>query len=281
MFGEAGIDALITIGGDGSLAIGRKLSDAGSAGDRRTEDDRQRPGDDRCDVRIRHCRRRGDRGHRPPLHDCHITQPGVRRRGHGPLRRLDRPQLRGRRRRPRHPDPRDPVRPRQGRRRDRESRRPGAPVRDRGRRRGRVPQGRRAIGDRQVGRPGRTPRWDRCSRWPPSSNSSPARRSARWCSVTCCAVERRRRSIVCSACDSEPQPCAGSSKGHRGVMVALQPPVVTTYRSCRRSAACVSCRSTATRSSPPATSASRSATSDQDHARSNRLTRWIPWSDSS
>jgi hypothetical protein len=59
--------------------------------DRRAQDDRQRSGDDRRDVRVRHGGRRGDRGHRPVVHDRHLAQQGLRRRGHGSLRRVATP----------------------------------------------------------------------------------------------------------------------------------------------------------------------------------------------
>ncbi|MFK8023501.1 MAG: 6-phosphofructokinase [Ilumatobacter sp.] len=52
----------------------------------------------------------------------------------------------------------------------------------------------------------------------------------------------------------------GLEEGHRGVMVALQPPVVNDVPSCQRSARCVSCHWTATRLWRPATSASASGT---------------------
>ena len=66
---ENGIDAIIAIGGEGTLTAARRLTDAGHQDRRRAEDDRQRPRRHRLLVRLRHRRRDRDRGDRPPAHD--------------------------------------------------------------------------------------------------------------------------------------------------------------------------------------------------------------------
>ncbi len=48
--------------------------------------------------------------------------------------------------------------------------------------------------------------------WRPSSSGSPGRRPARSCSGTCSGAERPRRSIVCSGRGSAPPPCAASKR---------------------------------------------------------------------
>jgi 6-phosphofructokinase 1 len=107
LFRDAGIDALITIGGDGTIAIARKLFDAGLR-DRCAQDDRQRPRHDRHDLRVRHGRG-CDGKHRATVHHGHLAQPGLRRRSHGSLRRMDRSQCGYGRRCPRDLDPEIPF----------------------------------------------------------------------------------------------------------------------------------------------------------------------------
>ena len=64
---------------------------------RRAQDDRQRPRQDDVDVRLRHRRELRLRVHRPPVLDGDVARPGDRRRGDGPLRRVDRPAAPARR----------------------------------------------------------------------------------------------------------------------------------------------------------------------------------------
>jgi 6-phosphofructokinase 1 len=59
-----GIDALISIGGDGSLDIARRLCSQGDANRLRAEDDRQRRERHGDDVRLRHGGEHGARGDR-------------------------------------------------------------------------------------------------------------------------------------------------------------------------------------------------------------------------
>ena len=111
-FAEHGIDALITIGGDGSLTIGHHLYEQGLRVIGVPENDRQRPREDVLDIRFPHRGRLRHAVHRPAVLHGHIARPGDRRRGDGPLRRLDRTPFRRRGRRTRHAHPRDPVRSR-------------------------------------------------------------------------------------------------------------------------------------------------------------------------
>ena len=112
-FADEGIDALITIGGDGSLTIGCHLYEDGLRviGVPKTIDnDLERTVSTfgfHTAVDFAH------RVHRPAVLHGDVARAGDRRRGDGPLRRLDRAPLRHRvERGPRDPDPRDPVRPR-------------------------------------------------------------------------------------------------------------------------------------------------------------------------
>ena len=129
-------------------------------------------------------------------------------------------------RRPRHPDPRDPVRPRAGGGDDRPARaarrassRSSSSPRARHRRAARCPcSARRSARPRSSAASARS--------WPGASSSSPARRPAPSCSATCCAAAPRRRSTACSGCASAPPPCGRLDEGESGVMVALNPPNV-------------------------------------------------------
>ncbi|MCK7482224.1 MAG: hypothetical protein M0C28_37530 [Candidatus Moduliflexus flocculans] len=105
-----GLDALIAIGGDGSLQIAHALHQQGPARGRGAQDDRQRPGPDRGHLRLRHRRAFRHRVHRPPALDGRVAPAHHGGRGHGPLRRLDRPARRRGRVGRRHPHPRDPLR---------------------------------------------------------------------------------------------------------------------------------------------------------------------------
>ena len=80
------------------------------AGDRRAEDDRQRPRRHRLDLRVRHGGVDRDRGDRPAAHDRRVARPRDGGRGDGPPRRLDRRAERHRGRRRRRADPRVPDR---------------------------------------------------------------------------------------------------------------------------------------------------------------------------
>ena len=93
-FNAAGLDALITVGGDGSLSIGYALAQQGAARGRRAEDHRQRPRPHVHDVRLRHGRVVRHRVPGPPAHHRDLAPPHHGGRGHGPLRRLDRPARR-------------------------------------------------------------------------------------------------------------------------------------------------------------------------------------------
>jgi 6-phosphofructokinase 1 len=82
LFKEAGIDALITIGGDGSLAIAGASPTPGWC-HRRAQDDRQRPRQDGCHVRIRHGREVATESIDRLFTDGDVAQQGVRRRVDG------------------------------------------------------------------------------------------------------------------------------------------------------------------------------------------------------
>ena len=127
MFRAARIDALITIGGDGSLTIGKRLHRGRAAGHRRAQDDRQRPRQDAPDVRLRHRGGLRLRVHRPAVLDGDVARPGDRGRGDGPLRRLDRAGVGHRRRAPTpSSSPRSPSTSSRWRRRSPSARRRGA-----------------------------------------------------------------------------------------------------------------------------------------------------------
>ena len=111
------LDALIVIGGNGTLTRRHQLHDDRPADRRRAEDDRQRHRRHRRDVRLPHRRADRHRRHRPPAHHRREPRPGDGRRGDGPPRRLDRHVRRHRRRRHGDPDPRAAVRHRRGLRR--------------------------------------------------------------------------------------------------------------------------------------------------------------------
>ena len=186
-----GIDALIPIGGEGTLTAARMLSDAGHAGRRRPQDHRQRHLLHRPHLRLRHRRRRRHRGHRPPEDHRRVAPARDGRRGHGPARRLDRPGVRHGRRRARHLPARAALRGRRPGQDGRGALRARQEVRGHLRRRGRAPgrghawtyeQGR----DRPV-RP-RALRRHRQPAWPSSWSAGSARRPARSSSATSSAA---------------------------------------------------------------------------------------------
>ena len=111
-----GLDALVVIGGDGTLAIAHQFCMLRHPARRRAQDDRQRHRRHDQLLRLRHRRGVRDRRHRSAAHDRRSAPPDHGRRGDGPLRRLDRAVRRRRRRRRRDPDPGDSVRPRHRRR---------------------------------------------------------------------------------------------------------------------------------------------------------------------
>ena len=146
LFAIRDIDALVTIGGDGSLNIAKRLHEAGLRviGVPKTIDNDldktvQTFGFDTAvgfAVGV----------HRPVVLDGDVARPGHRRRGDGPLRRVDRPPVGHRLRRPRHPHPRDPVPPRTRGGDDRPARGARRQVLDRRRRRRGGARGRPRIG---------------------------------------------------------------------------------------------------------------------------------------
>ena len=100
-----GIDAIMAIGGEGTLAAAKRLTDA-AEDRRRPQDRRQRPRRHGLHVRLRHRRPDRDRRHGPPPHHGRLAQPLHGGQGHGPPRRLDRAALRHGRGRARDPHPR-------------------------------------------------------------------------------------------------------------------------------------------------------------------------------
>ncbi len=66
---KMGIDAVISIGGDGSLQIALQLCNKGMKIHRGAEDDRQRRQRHGDDIRVRHSREHGDRGDRQAAYD--------------------------------------------------------------------------------------------------------------------------------------------------------------------------------------------------------------------
>ena len=91
MFHELGLDALIAIGGDGTLAIAQQLCAAGDPGRRRAQDHRQRPR--RHDE---HASGSTPRSRSRPMRSTACTPrpkppPRHGRRGDGPLRRAGSP----------------------------------------------------------------------------------------------------------------------------------------------------------------------------------------------
>ena len=113
-----GIDAVIVIGGDGTLRTALALQRGRARRRRRAEDDRQRHRGHRHDVRVRHGRLDRDRGARPHLDDGRVAQPDHGRRGDGPHEGLDRDVRRHRRRGRRDPGAGARDRPGAGRRDD-------------------------------------------------------------------------------------------------------------------------------------------------------------------
>ena len=119
------VDALVCIGGDGTLGIAHRLMEDGVpvVGVPKTIDNDLRGTDvtfgfDTA-VADRH------RGHRPAPHDGPVPPPHHDRRGHGPPGRLDRPPLGSRGRRRHHPHSGDSLRPRRDRRQGRGEKRRG------------------------------------------------------------------------------------------------------------------------------------------------------------
>ena len=98
-FHKMKLDALVVIGGDGTLTIAREFFKRGIPDRRRAEDHRQRHRRDDDDVRVRHGGGVRDRSDRPAAHHGGGAPPDHGRRGHGPLRRVDRALRRRRRRR--------------------------------------------------------------------------------------------------------------------------------------------------------------------------------------
>ena len=103
---QLGIDAMISIGGDGSLAIAQRLYDKGMQDRRRAEDDRQRRQRDGHDVRLRHRGEHGARSDRQAAHDGGEPRSRDRDGGDGARRGIHRAARRARRHRRRHPDSR-------------------------------------------------------------------------------------------------------------------------------------------------------------------------------
>ena len=200
MLDEHGIDAIIAIGGEGTLTAARRLLRRGRhQGRRRAEDHRQRPRGHRLLVRLRHGRRDRDRGDRPPAHHRRLARPLHGARGHGPPRRLDRAALGHGRRRARDPHPRAAAvdradlrvgrvgaRPRPGAAR---RRRRGLHARRHGARRTRTRASTRSTARASAASPS-------CSH--PSSRSAPASSRAPRCSGTSSAAARRARTTACS-----------------------------------------------------------------------------------
>ena len=211
LFREAGIDALITIGGDGSLTIGQRLCQAGLRviGVPKTIDNDL----DKTDVTFGFdtavfSRHRVDRSR---VHHGDVAQQGVRGRGDGPVRRVDRAQLRRCGRRSRDLDPEipfrlEPVAEMINRRQARGASFAIVVVAE-----GAMPKG----GERRCSvRHGIRPNgWaGSANRWLDNSPTSPARRPEPRCSGTCCEVVCRPLRIACSAPDSARQRFAPSTK---------------------------------------------------------------------
>ena len=107
------LHGLIVVGGDGTMSFAQKFIERGAtAHRRRAQDDRQRSRGDRLHRRLPDRRRDRRRGDRAAAHDRREPRAHHDRRGHGPLRRLDRADRGARRRRARRADPRDRLRPR-------------------------------------------------------------------------------------------------------------------------------------------------------------------------
>ena len=107
---QLGIDALISIGGDGSLDIAQPALRQGHEDRRRAEDDRQRRERHDHDVRLRHRGQHRARGDRQAAHDRGESRPRDRDGGDGARRGIHRAALRRRRHGRRDPHSRDPVR---------------------------------------------------------------------------------------------------------------------------------------------------------------------------
>ena len=226
LFRDAGIDALITIGGDGSLTIGRKLSDAGLrvVGVPKTIDNDLEMTDVTFgfDTAVGVATESIDRLFTTATSHSRVFVVEVMGRYAG----LDRAQLGHGRRRARHPHPGDPLRARAGRRDDRHG---GS---------GRAPASPSSSWPRARCRGAGSAR---------SSGSRSARPSASAASGALVAAELERltgkeaRTVVLGHLLRGGTPTAldrllglrfgaaavrGLEEGQRGVMVALQPPVV-------------------------------------------------------
>ena len=140
-----GLDALVVIGGDGTLAIAHQFYLTRHPDRRRAEDHRQRHRRHDQLFRLRHRGGVRHRRDRSAAHDRRSAPAHHGRRGDGPLCRLDRAARRRRRRRRRDPDSRDSVRPRRSSPSGCASATSwGAQVQHRRRRRRREPEGRQA-----------------------------------------------------------------------------------------------------------------------------------------
>ena len=115
-FARMQLDALVVIGGDGTLAIAHQFYLKGIPVVGVPEDDRQRHRRHDELLRLRHRGVVRGRRHRPAAHHRAVAPPDHGGGGDGPLRRLDRAARRHGRRRRRDPDPGDSLRPREGRR---------------------------------------------------------------------------------------------------------------------------------------------------------------------
>ena len=89
-FNALGIDALVSVGGDGSLTIANELAKRGVRVVGVAEDDRQRPRQDRDDFRLRLGGELCHRLYRSPALHGRGAPAHHGGRGHGAVRRLDR-----------------------------------------------------------------------------------------------------------------------------------------------------------------------------------------------
>ena len=99
---ELGLDAIIPIGGEGTLKAARLLSDAGLPDRGRARRPSTTTSPHRRHLRLRHRGRGRDRGAGPAEDHRRVAPAGAGRRGHGPAHRLDRAALRHGGRRARH-----------------------------------------------------------------------------------------------------------------------------------------------------------------------------------
>ena len=98
-FHKFGLDALVVIGGDGTLAIAHELSEEGHSDRRRAENDRQRHRRHRQLLRVRHRRELRHRRHRSAAYHGRSAPSHHGGRGDGTLCGVDRAVRRRRRRR--------------------------------------------------------------------------------------------------------------------------------------------------------------------------------------